>query len=155
MKGGTALMLCYGLDRFSEDIDFEGNKKISLENKMKAGLKKVNAEAKLSIVKDTETTQRIKMEYFCQGAKRRLKIEVSYRQGFESEQVKQVEGIQVFTIDQLIQQKINACLNRKTSRDFYDMAFLSHRYTGRVEKHQEEIQQIHKQSSLYYADFRR
>ena len=24
LKGGTALLECYGLDRFSEDIDFDG-----------------------------------------------------------------------------------------------------------------------------------
>jgi predicted nucleotidyltransferase component of viral defense system len=23
LKGGTALLLCYGLDRFSEDLDFD------------------------------------------------------------------------------------------------------------------------------------
>lgn len=26
LKGGTALSLCYGLDRFSEDIDLDGRK---------------------------------------------------------------------------------------------------------------------------------
>ena len=26
LKGGTALMLCYGLDRFSEDIDLDKNR---------------------------------------------------------------------------------------------------------------------------------
>ena len=26
LKGGTALMLCYGLDRFSEDIDLDGTR---------------------------------------------------------------------------------------------------------------------------------
>ena len=27
LKGGTALLKCYGLDRFSEDIDLDGTKK--------------------------------------------------------------------------------------------------------------------------------
>jgi predicted nucleotidyltransferase component of viral defense system len=26
LKGGTALLLCYGLDRFSEDLDFDAPK---------------------------------------------------------------------------------------------------------------------------------
>ena len=30
LKGGTALLLCYGLDRFSEDLDFDAPKKFSL-----------------------------------------------------------------------------------------------------------------------------
>ncbi len=31
LKGGTALLLIYGLDRFSEDLDFDSQKKIRLE----------------------------------------------------------------------------------------------------------------------------
>jgi predicted nucleotidyltransferase component of viral defense system len=34
LKGGTALLLCYDLDRHSEDLDFDSNKKMSLENRI-------------------------------------------------------------------------------------------------------------------------
>lgn len=34
LKGGTALLLVYGLDRFSEDLDFDSNKAINLENRI-------------------------------------------------------------------------------------------------------------------------
>ncbi len=30
LKGGTALLLVHGLDRFSEDLDFDSNKPINL-----------------------------------------------------------------------------------------------------------------------------
>ncbi len=30
LKGGTALLLCYGLDRFSEDIDLDSEKSFNL-----------------------------------------------------------------------------------------------------------------------------
>ncbi|EFX92496.1 hypothetical protein HMPREF0027_0445 [Actinobacillus ureae ATCC 25976] len=36
LKGGTALYLGYGLNRFSEDLDFDSGKKLNLLNKIKA-----------------------------------------------------------------------------------------------------------------------
>ena len=38
LKGGTALLLCYGLDRFSEDIDLDGRKKLNLRSRLGAVL---------------------------------------------------------------------------------------------------------------------
>lgn len=35
LKGGTALMFGYKLDRFSEDLDFDATKKLNLETKIK------------------------------------------------------------------------------------------------------------------------
>jgi len=34
LKGGTALMFGYNLDRFSEDLDFDSTKKLNLETKI-------------------------------------------------------------------------------------------------------------------------
>lgn len=36
LKGGTALYLGYGLNRFSEDLDFDSSKKLNLLNKIKS-----------------------------------------------------------------------------------------------------------------------
>jgi predicted nucleotidyltransferase component of viral defense system len=38
LKGGTALLLCYGLDRFSEDLDFDAPKKLNLESRLEDDL---------------------------------------------------------------------------------------------------------------------
>ena len=38
LKGGTALLLCYGLDRFSEDLDFDCEKRINLETRIKVAV---------------------------------------------------------------------------------------------------------------------
>ena len=35
LKGGTSLLLCHGLDRFSEDIDLNSEKKFNLESIIK------------------------------------------------------------------------------------------------------------------------
>jgi len=47
LKGGTALMLCYGLERFSEDIDLDstikpGNFSGIVDRAIKSAMKRVN-----------------------------------------------------------------------------------------------------------------
>ena len=44
LKGGTSLLLCYDLDRFSEDIDLNSNTKLNLESIFKESAKKLNIE---------------------------------------------------------------------------------------------------------------
>ncbi len=46
LKGGTALLLCHGLDRFSEDIDLNSEKKFNLESIIKQSAKKSNISIK-------------------------------------------------------------------------------------------------------------
>ena len=61
LKGGTALLLYYGLDRFSEDVDLDsisGN--MNILNKLKTiGQNKWN----MIIKKDTETVFRVMVDY--------------------------------------------------------------------------------------------
>jgi predicted nucleotidyltransferase component of viral defense system len=63
LKGGTALRLCYGLDRFSEDIDLDGAKKMSLENRIGSVLAKSTQTHDIRITKDTDTVLRLKIRY--------------------------------------------------------------------------------------------
>ena len=62
LKGGTALFLYYGLDRFAEDIDLDS--KTNNLNVLR-NLKKIVQEEnwKINIKKDTETTFRIMIDY--------------------------------------------------------------------------------------------
>lgn len=55
LKGGTALSLCYGLDRFSEDIDLDGRKQ-----DIKEIVKRfcVNHGVNFRVAKDTATVKR-------------------------------------------------------------------------------------------------
>lgn len=41
LKGGTALMFAYQLPRFSEDLDFDSPKKISLDKRINDALKHI------------------------------------------------------------------------------------------------------------------
>lgn len=62
LKGGTALLLCYGLDRFSEDIDLNSEITFNLENVIKIASQKVKIEiSEIKILKDTNTTKRYKV----------------------------------------------------------------------------------------------
>ena len=42
LKGGTALALLYGLDRQSDDLDFDGAKAVSIKNQVRDGLQDAN-----------------------------------------------------------------------------------------------------------------
>ena len=60
LKGGTALMKCYGLDRFSEDIDLDGKAKGILN--IVSNYCKQNGYS-VNVNKDTDTTQRAMLHY--------------------------------------------------------------------------------------------
>ena len=67
LKGGTALKLCYGLDRFSEDLDFDCAKSLNLESSIAAvfaQLGKTQANLRnpeISVTKDTQTVKRYRI----------------------------------------------------------------------------------------------
>ena len=128
LKGGTALLLCYGLDRFSEDVDLDGRKKLNLQSRLNAVLSRVTTEHDIRIVKDTDTVQRLKIRYKTRLATGNLKIEVSYRTGFEEVDLAEINGIKTYKIARLIEQKLRALEGRTSERDLYDVAFLAERY---------------------------
>ena len=61
LKGGTALMFGYALDRFSEDLDFDSVKKLNLETKIKENLPSGFEIVKITKPKDTNTVHRYKV----------------------------------------------------------------------------------------------
>lgn len=80
LKGGSALYLGYGLNRFSEDLDFDSLKKLNLLNKIKSSAPPDIAIDDIQIKKDTDTVSRYIVHYHIQGTniKDFLKLEVSY-----------------------------------------------------------------------------
>jgi predicted nucleotidyltransferase component of viral defense system len=128
LKGGTALLLCYGLDRFSEDIDLDGGKKVNLQNRLGTILERVTRMHDIRIVKDTDTVQRLKIRYETAKVAGMLKVEVSYRQGFLDTDIVSIDGIKTYAVARLIEQKLSALEGRTTARDLYDVAFLAQRY---------------------------
>ena len=129
LKGGTALLLCYGLDRFSEDLDLDGRKKLNIVNKIKSVFNRSTLKYEIRIPKDTDTVQRLNIYYETIALKGKLKIETSYRDGFTEDDTVIINGIKTYKINKLIDQKISALENRTTARDFYDVTFLLSKYS--------------------------
>lgn len=129
LKGGTALSLCYDLNRFSEDIDFD-----IIQNK--ASRKQFFNDVDdfcgsrgydYRVSKDTETTQRVYVDYGVVG--RPLKIEVSYRRiDIPDNILREIDGIQVYCLDELAGMKASAYSGRDKIRDLYDITFLCTHY---------------------------
>jgi len=132
LKGGTALLLVHNLKRFSTDLDFDGkNPRIDIKNAIEKGLTKAGA-AKLAIscVKNTDTVKRYKVHY--EGnPENPLKVEISYRNPILEQDVEKTNGIYVYNLTKLIEQKTAAFINRLSARDIYDMAFLLEKYSDK------------------------
>jgi predicted nucleotidyltransferase component of viral defense system len=124
LKGGTALMACYGLDRFSEDIYLDG-KNESIGKYVADFCEKENFSFR--VAKDTDTVKRYMIHYGDIG--KPLKIEVSFRKkAIAHDEFTKIDDITVYTIDNLCAMKVNAYIGRDKLRDLYDLSFICKRY---------------------------
>lgn len=121
LKGGTSLMLAYGLDRLSEDIDLDGMPEqdiVPLVEKFCA-----NKGYSCNLNKKTPSVQREMIHY--SDSVRPLKVEVSYRGGnIASDSFDIYNGIQVYKLSRITSMKINAYTQRDKLRDLYDLTFI-------------------------------
>lgn len=124
LKGGTSLRQCYGLDRFSEDIDLDATAKNIIPFAKRFCQKHGYT---LRIAKDTKNVKRCFINY--DDLKKPLKIEVSYRQKSIPEgEINNINGIMVYTIDRIAQMKAMAYSSRDKIRDLYDITYLCNKY---------------------------
>lgn len=124
LKGGTALAQCYGLPRFSEDIDLDATKE-----DIKPYVKKFCDSHGFSfrLAKDTTTVKRCFVNYGNTG--RPLKIEVSYRRKIiNPSEIAVINDIKVYNINRLAQMKASAYSSRDKLRDLYDLSFICDKY---------------------------
>jgi predicted nucleotidyltransferase component of viral defense system len=137
LKGGTGLLLCYGLDRFSEDMDFDIAPGFSFDKvceSINLSYEKLNIKINKRIVKkDTDTTKRL-MYHYDTGELAifpyPLKIEFSTRQlgEYNKSEIVNVNGINTYKIEKMALTKLNAFLQRCKTRDIYDINFLLTKY---------------------------
>lgn len=127
LKGGTALMFGYHLDRFSEDIDLDSTNR----NLGKIINEFCNIHSYgFSIKKDTQTVKRYMIE-FKPGKK--IKVEISYRNKELSSQDYEIfDGIKIYKIENLFGMKLNAYNNRDKIRDLYDIVFIANNYRDQL-----------------------
>ncbi len=128
--GGTMLRLCYGLNRFSVDLDFYFAKKIDTR-KFFATIKEYLS--KFYTIKDSANKfNTLLFEIKSKDYPRSLKIEIRKEpKKFKTETAiaySKYSNMQVFTkavsLKDMVSAKIEAFLNRKEIRDVFDLEFL-------------------------------
>ncbi|MCR5517247.1 MAG: nucleotidyl transferase AbiEii/AbiGii toxin family protein [Lachnospiraceae bacterium] len=120
LKGGTALMECYGLKRFSEDIDLDSSDKKTIFKILFSYCKSKNYDYR--IAKQIDTVSRIMIDY---NGQKPLKVEVSHRKNHINEnEFCELNGINVYKLDTLANLKAVAYSSRDDIRDLYDICFL-------------------------------
>lgn len=147
LKGGTSLMLCYGLDRFSEDLDFDiqgdftGKNTINLENTLNSIKGKNFDILDVAVRKSTDTVTRYMINYRDKESdiNHNLKIEISYRT--PNKDFKHINGIKTADIKDIANFKVNSVLDtqyesRTKARDLYDAAFIAKNYPEVLTKEQ-------------------
>ncbi len=128
-KGGTALILFYGLDRISEDLDFDCTYPINI----KGIVKSLECLGSIFIKKDTNTVKRIVLTDKSSGSK--VKIEISLRNNYVPKYpLEKVQGnLKIYNINDLFLQKLKVFVERTTARDLYDIAFISNSYYSQLD----------------------
>jgi predicted nucleotidyltransferase component of viral defense system len=152
LKGGTSLVLCYNLNRFSTDLDYDGmNYNIDLTN----NIKKIFEENKLNLTKiilkkDTDTVKRY-MIHYDESKDEPLKIEISFRNmDYFNNDINYYESkndIITYPITQLSNFKCDTFFSRIKARDIFDVAFLLKYYPETFDK-QRILKCIEKINSL-------
>lgn len=129
LKGGTGLMFCYGLNRFSENIDLDGVNKNKIKKIIDSFCTRNNYPYR--IAKDTDTTKRFFIHYGNIGHP--LKIEVSFRSLIKNSDYIRKNDILIYPINELMTYKLDAYNSRDTLRDLYDIVFIAKNYWNDLE----------------------
>lgn len=129
LKGGTALFLAYGLDRFSEDLDFDAPHKINLKSRIRHSVPFGITVNGIDLLKDTSAATRYRVRYQSEYGKQSLKVEISYRTPPEQSEVRSIDGFRVASLSRIIDQKLKAAHDgdnpRSKIRDLYDLDFIA------------------------------
>jgi len=136
-KGGTALRIIWHSPRFSEDLDFTGvNITVKgIETLIEGALAKIEMEGIQTGIIESKSTSGGYLAIFqfeTNEYKSRIQIEVSLRPGKKGSGeavLIQSDLVVPYTLihlkeEVLIAEKIQACLTRGKSRDFYDLYFI-------------------------------
>lgn len=133
LKSGTALSLYCGLNRYSEDLDFDClTSNMNCINRLKQ-CKDFN-KWNISIKKDTDMVFRFMIDYGSVShlGKYPLKIEISSRNKslLNSDRLKynKFDNVNVYCIEDLIEMKATAFSGRDKIRDFFDLGYLLKEY---------------------------
>jgi len=139
-KGGTALSKCYGLNRFSEDLDFTVSGEIDYSKILEDGLPSFNikyTKKKRETIGNSESFS-LKIEgplyrgterslcsiTFDFSKKEEVKIEAKTVQIGHHMDIIPIFEVFAMNEKEIMAEKIRAIITRRSARDLYDLAFL-------------------------------
>lgn len=136
-KGGTALRLLYGGERFSVDLDFDADRALDM-TKLLGRLKRVARAAGLRVTDEKVKRETVLLGLSYEATRRQLKIEVrpTAKKYLASAAIRNIVNrtypapvfVRAYPAETLMAGKVAAILNRASSppRDLYDLLrFLS------------------------------
>jgi predicted nucleotidyltransferase component of viral defense system len=127
-KGGSALAICYGLDRFSEDLDFDTtNAKL---NSHVIQFCKYNHYS-FRETKNTHYGQRFFINYG--NNSHPLKVETSTRKkNIPNNLITVINNYTIYDLDNIAFGKLNAYQQRDKLRDLYDVVYIVNNYFDKL-----------------------
>jgi predicted nucleotidyltransferase component of viral defense system len=137
LKDGAALMLCYDLDRFSEDLDFDSySDKFNFDRFQRSLMKLLITNSqrleRINVKRDTENSKKLMLKYsqVDNASEYPLKIEFSLRNRdiIKDSDYHIINGICVYKIKNITIKKLDDFKNRTSCADIYDIAFLLKKY---------------------------
>jgi len=137
-KGGTAMSKCYGLNRFSEDLDFTCENEFNIEI-IEKGLKRFRINYEMKKKKypvGLKIVLRIKGPLYIgiRNSLCRFELDLSFRENVKLQpklktigrHIEEIPEFQVYAMQEkeILAEKIRAILARDKARDVYDLWFL-------------------------------
>lgn len=137
LKGGAALVFMYNAPRNTNDLDFDAERKITKLNlRIKNAIVPEVTILAVDILKDTPTVSRFRVRYSSQFGEESLKIEVSFRDRIDPQDIHNIDGIRVASISRILDQKLRAAYDgehpRTKARDLYDIDFIVNNYKDSI-----------------------
>ena len=130
-KGGTALAKCYGLNRFSEDLDFTITKELQIEKSLREGLKRYNLNFEIQNKEEFKILIQGPLYSGIRQSLCSIRLDLSTREKIQMETKKvsiktftpQIPNFDVIVMDieEIFAEKVRALLTRTQARDLYDL----------------------------------
>lgn len=161
-KGGTAIRLAFGSDRFSEDLDFTVtpgiNNPIEHANKAVASLRTEISDISIKPLKTIAgQSAKISLRSFASHQPLTIKLDFSLREHVLAPLLAAIKTslpvagtplVDTISKEEILAEKIRAIMNRKKGRDIYDLWYLLHTGTPATKTF------IEKKLAFYHETFR-
>ena len=127
IHGGTAIWRCYSSNRFSEDIDILLPKKYKNEKFLNNFLASVKKKG-FNVIKFKKTGSSLFGKFSFSGSIVSIEAIFINKKNFLTKEFELVEGnfitVYTLTVEDLIEEKVEAYLKRRKVRDLYDIYYL-------------------------------